>query len=125
MLLCRLQEKVFIEQLFNFKDKRIVYIQVYLLKHLNENITTKKLAEIIDLSVSQLIRLVKNEIGPTPRKYLFKLRVEHAKYLLKNTDISIAEIAIESGFFDQSHLNRVFKKFDKSTPYEYRKCCLN
>ncbi len=53
--------------------------------------------------------------------YIRKLRIEKAIELLKDTKNSLAEIAYLSGFSDQSHFNRIFKKHTGKNPKEYRK----
>ncbi len=105
--------------------KRIEQIQSYLWEHLNDNPTAADLAQAADVSPSHLIRLFKNATGLTPRRYLFELRIEKARELLSTTNMPIAEIALETGFFDQSHLNRVFKQIVACTPYEYRRGILD
>ena len=52
--------------------------------------------------------------------YLNKIRIEQSKLLLKNTDSSIVEIAMEVGFEDQSYFSKVFKNLTKMTPKQYR-----
>ena len=52
--------------------------------------------------------------------YLNKIRIEQSKLLLKNTDSSIVEIALEVGFEDQSYFSKVFKNLTKMTPKQYR-----
>ena len=48
------------------------------------------------------------------------LRVEHAKNLLRSTDLKINDVIFESGFSDQKTFNRVFKELVNMTPKEYR-----
>ena len=57
---------------------------------------------------------------PSYRNYLNKIRIEQSKLLLKNTDSSIVEIAMEVGFEDQSYFSKVFKNLTKMTPKQYR-----
>jgi AraC-like DNA-binding protein len=53
--------------------------------------------------------------------YLRKLRIEKAKQLLEGGQQSLAEIAYITGFSDQSHFNRTFKKFTGQTPSDFKK----
>ena len=105
--------------------ERTEKIQNYLREHVHDNPTTADLAQAADASPSYLIRLFKDATGLTPRRYLFELRIEKARELLSTTSMPIAEIALELGFFDQSHLNRVFKQIVACTPYEYRRGVLD
>ena len=50
-----------------------------------------------------------------------KLRIEHAKVLLKDSNQTIADIAQNCGFFDQSHFSKHFYKFENITPIKYKK----
>jgi AraC-like DNA-binding protein len=53
--------------------------------------------------------------------YIRKLRIERAIQLLRDTDHTLAEIAYLTGFSDQSHFNRIFKKHTDQNPSEFRK----
>lgn len=59
-------------------------------------------------------------MGVSFSNYLNKIRIEQSKLLLKNTDSSIVEIAMEVGFEDQSYFSKVFKNLTKMTPKQYR-----
>jgi len=64
----------------------------------------------------------KKEYGLSPHAYILNLKVNMAKDLLedRNNNKNLSEIALESGFYDQSHLNRNFKKSFAITPKNYR-----
>ena len=53
--------------------------------------------------------------------YITRQRIDYARYLLKNTDRSMADIASECGFFDQSHFTKSFRAVEGSPPLRYRK----
>ncbi len=73
-----------------------------------------------ELSAFHYIRRFKKESGLTPHQYLIQSRVRLAKHLL-TPGCSIAEIAGQSGFYDQSHLNRCFKKSIGLSPAQFIK----
>jgi AraC family transcriptional regulator len=52
--------------------------------------------------------------------YVRQLRIEHACRALNDTDAPLKEVALDAGFFDQSHFCRVFRKYTGMTPNEYR-----
>ena len=56
----------------------------------------------------------------TPHKYLITTRMSNAKFLLKTSQMSVKEIAIRSGFSDESGFCTAFKKQEGMTPNEYR-----
>lgn len=58
--------------------------------------------------------------GCTPGHHLREIRIERAQSLLQDRRLSLAEIALETGFADQSHLTRVFRKITGETPAAYR-----
>jgi AraC family transcriptional regulator len=65
--------------------------------------------------------LFKQTTGITPHQYVIRCRIERAKYLMAQTKLPLAEIAIQVGFVDQSHLHRHFKRCVGVTPKNYRK----
>jgi AraC-like DNA-binding protein/PAS domain-containing protein len=79
------------------------------------------LAAKVSLSVSQFERRFKKRFQTTPRKYLADVRINAACQLLSSTDLPIAVIAVQTGFYDQSHLNKQFTKIKGSTPAQYRR----
>ena len=95
-----------------------------ILKYLSENYRSQlslcMLSEKFGISADHISRTFSSKMGCTFVRYLHYLRVEHAKTLLRISDMSILEIAYESGFSDQCTFNRVFKETENMTPKEYR-----
>lgn len=91
----------------------------YIQSRYEENISLTDLSLMTGLSRFHLLRVFKKATGLTPHSYLLQVRVVRAKRLLARGR-SIAEAALNTGFFDQSHLNRVFKKIHGVTPGSYR-----
>ncbi|MGI9471920.1 MAG: helix-turn-helix transcriptional regulator, partial [Rubripirellula sp.] len=54
-------------------------------------------------------------------QYLQRVRVHHASILLADTEMSIGMLALETGFYDQAHLTRTFRRWFEMTPSEFRK----
>lgn len=77
------------------------------------------IGEAAGLSASHLIRAFKKRYGMTPHAYLVNCRVEYAKARLKRGH-AIADVAVDAGFADQAHLQRVFKQLVAATPGQYR-----
>lgn len=82
------------------------------------NITLDDLVEVSGISKYYLIRQFENSYGLSPHKYITNLRVNHSKELLKASE-DFAAIAIESGFYDQSHFTKYFKEYTGVTPKKY------
>jgi AraC-like DNA-binding protein len=87
----------------------------YLEVHFTDNISLSQLAQITGLSPFHLVRVFHQAIGLPPHAYLKHVRLEHAKKRLL-AGASIATVAYETGFADQSHLTRRFKQIYGVTP---------
>ena len=78
-----------------------------------------KAAKAVGVSRSHLYRVFMSNVGQSPIDYLTGYRISEACSLLKNTGLSIAEIAVSVGFFDQFYFSRVFKKVKGVPPSKY------
>ena len=94
--------------------------QEYLKANHFKNLTLEELANLVDLKPLRLLRLFRKTLGLPPHAYLIQVRIIKAKKLLA-TGMSIADAALETGFSDQSHLHRHFKRMVGVTPEQYSK----
>ncbi|MBP0018716.1 MAG: helix-turn-helix transcriptional regulator [Cyanobacteria bacterium SBLK] len=92
----------------------------YIDAHLDSEIKLEDLARLPDMSQFHFSRLFKQSLGITPHQYLIQQRIERAKELLKQTERSIADIALECGFNSHSHLGKRFRQLTGVTPKAYR-----
>jgi AraC-like DNA-binding protein len=92
----------------------------YLEEHAAENVTLRALAQHCGLSAFHLCRVFQSAVGMTPHAYQTQFRVRRAKSLLR-TGLPITVVAAETGFYDQAHLNRHFKRTLGLTPGRYVK----
>lgn len=99
---------------------RLLKVVQYVTTHFSEEIAVADLATEAKLSQSQLHREFMRHFGITPNQYIREVRVGVARHLLETTQQSVATIALETGFYDQSHLTRQFKTSTGITPTEYR-----
>ncbi len=83
-----------------------------------EPLSLSRLARMSNLSLCRFATVFRREVGIPPHRYLCRLRVSHAQSLLRQ-GTSPAFAAMESGFFDQSHLYRHFKRVCGVTPGEF------
>lgn len=97
-------------------------IQDYLHCYYTRNISLDELANLVNLNSFRLLRVFKKQVGLPPHAYLNHVRVHQAKQLLAAGQ-PIAEAAIATGFSDQSHLHRHFKKMLGVTPGQYAQGC--
>ncbi|SDK45401.1 iron complex transport system substrate-binding protein [Paenibacillus sp. OK060] len=130
----QLQAKSFLYQLVHgvyrdFESGEIRYLQpdpacstkIYLDKHYMQPIMFQEIADMFGISGGQLTRLFKKKEGMSLQEYLIQKRIEAACHDLKHTEATIKEIATGSGFTDEKNLFRMFKKYYKMTPSDYRK----
>lgn len=94
----------------------------YLNAHAADSVSLADLASVAQLKPLRLLRLFQRAVGLPPHCYLMQLRVERAKTLLAS-GLPIVQVALDSGFADQSHLNRQFKRRVGVTPGQYRQGC--
>jgi AraC-like DNA-binding protein len=85
----------------------------------DRNLSLTELGAFVGMDPLYLIRVFKNEVGTSPHSYLIQRRVAHAQRLLRN-GMGISDVSLACGFFDQSHLNRAFKKVLGLTPGNFR-----
>jgi transcriptional regulator GlxA family with amidase domain len=94
------------------------------LEYLQDNYTQEfdlnRVARAVGLSKYYLERVFRRATGLPLQRYMIMLRLESAKKLLECSPKPIADIALELGFFDQSHFTNVFKRFTGVTPRAYR-----
>ncbi|MFN2510900.1 MAG: helix-turn-helix domain-containing protein [Pyrinomonadaceae bacterium] len=92
----------------------------YIAAHHDRNITSGELARLVNLSPFHLNRVFTREIGMPPHAFQMQVRVAAAKRLIQNGQ-PLASVAATTGFADQSHFIRHFKRLMKITPGEYLK----
>ena len=90
--------------------------------HIDTNLSLKELSKGLEINPSYLSREFSRYFDDmTFGEYIRKQRIEKAIELMKNPSYSLTEIAYLTGFSDQSHFNRIFKKHTGQNPLEYRK----
>jgi AraC-like DNA-binding protein len=97
---------------------RVALARSYLEAHLEDNVNLDELARLTNLSPFHLLRVFQREVGLPPHAYLTQLRVGRAKQLLA-AGMPLPQVAHVSGFSDQSHLTRQFKRLVGVTPGRY------
>ncbi|NOU48993.1 helix-turn-helix domain-containing protein [Pseudoalteromonas sp. JBTF-M23] len=102
-------------------DEQIAAIQFWLKNNYNNELSLSEVAAQFDMSQRTFNRRFKSATGQTATDYLQALRLESAKELLANSNLSIQEIAMSVGFNSQGLLTRIFKARLNQTPSEYRK----
>jgi len=95
------------------------------IKYINDNymdsmLSVTSIAEHFSVSPSYLSRYMKDYLGYSITDYIHEVRLKQAKFLLKNTDKTVAVIAEEVGYNSLHNFSRVFKRYEGITPTNYR-----
>jgi len=88
--------------------------------HLDQPINLTQLAAVASLSPFHFHREFKRSTGLTPGKFILEARIKRAETLLRDSDLPLAQVAIQVGFADQSHFTVAFRKVTSMTPRTYR-----
>lgn len=101
-------------------EKRSALIEDFFDKHFNDDVTSDDLCKILNLSPSQLNRILKRKYNSTFRQKLLEMRIEAAKRYLETTRFPINVIAEKVGYSTSAHFCNIFKEKCGITPSEYR-----
>ena len=93
-------------------------VREYLTVNYEKNTSLEQLSNLVNLKPLRLLRVFHKAVGLPPHAYLIQVRVAEAKKLLA-MGMPIVDVAIETGFSDQSHLHRHFKHIVGVTPGKY------
>jgi transcriptional regulator GlxA family with amidase domain len=112
--------RYFAEHVEHHSDENILQVQIWLDDNFIRKVSFPILASQFGMSTRTFNRRFKQALGKTPGGYLQQLRLGHARDMLQKTNLSIMEVAGQSGYQDASHFTRQFQKFFHITPGEYR-----
>ena len=99
----------------NFEDLR-----AYIEHNYFKNLSLSDLADKFGFNASYISRRFKQKYSLSIIDYLSKIRIQNACTLLKNTDLKILDIAVRVGYSDEKYFSRVFSKYMRMSPREYR-----
>ncbi|MBW4694943.1 MAG: AraC family transcriptional regulator [Lyngbya sp. HA4199-MV5] len=97
-------------------QSKLALVKEYINEHLHQDLKLDTLAAIAQLSPYHFLRLFKQSMAITPHQYILQCRLTQAKHLLQHSELSLVEIAAQTGFCDQSHFTRCFKRVMGATP---------
>ncbi|QDU89580.1 Arabinose operon regulatory protein [Pirellulimonas nuda] len=92
-----------------------------LVDHFEEPLSVDDVAEAVGLSRTTLCRYFRRYTGRSMVAFLNEVRIDQAQRMLVQTDLSIAQVAIQAGFTNLSHFNRRFRRALGATPREHRR----
>ena len=106
----------------NSEGKRMGAILEYTMNNFDQPISLHQIANLANLTPNAFCKYFKLRTNKTFVQFLTEIRIEQAcKLLIKDSDLSISDIALSSGFMNVSNFNRKFKLLKKTTPIQYKK----
>ncbi len=91
----------------------------YIKNHYN-SITVSKLTELLGVSQPYLYRIFKEAFGKSPKTFITEYRINQAKKLLKETDLTVSAVAVAVGYSDSFAFSKAFSSIQNMSPSEYR-----
>jgi AraC-like DNA-binding protein len=98
--------------------------QTFMLEQLAKSLHVPELAGMCRLSPTYFVRAFANTVGVAPYAWFLGRRVARARFLLANSELPLAQIALECGFSDQAHFTNAFGRATGTTPARWRKAQL-
>jgi AraC-like DNA-binding protein len=96
-------------------------VKEFMQAHLSDGVTLHDLASLTGLSLGHFSRAFKASTGLPPHRWLIRARIAMAQHLLLNSERTVSEIALSTGFSEQSHLTRVFSSILGMGPAAWRR----
>ncbi len=100
--------------------KEVAEAKSFVRSHMKEEMQVADIAGMVNMSSSYFSHVFKKEEGISFVEYVYRVRMEHARYLLESSDMKINEIADEVGIFNPNYFSTQFKKSVGQSPLEYR-----
>lgn len=100
--------------------QRLTAVCDHVLAHYGEPMEVPELAKLAHLSVSQLQREFRRLFQMTPSEYILRVRLHMASRQLESSGKPVGQIALDCGFYDQSHFTHTFRRHTGLSPLEYR-----
>jgi two-component system response regulator YesN len=97
-------------------DKAVAYIH----QHYSSDVTLKAVAALVAMDEAYFSGLFKKKTGATLIHYIQQVRIDHAKGWLEQTELSVAEIGERVGFPNANYFIKIFRRWTRRTPSEYR-----
>jgi AraC-like DNA-binding protein len=101
--------------------KVFMQLEQALRQNLSQQWTVEEMAAIAGMGTTLFNEKVKSYTGFTPLNYLINIRISEAIKLLKKEEVSITDIALDTGFYSSQHFSTTFKKLTGYTPSQFRK----
>jgi two-component system response regulator YesN len=105
----------------NKVSKAVLEAKRYIDIHYGKELTLEEISRVVSVSPQYFSKLFKEETGFNFIEYLTNSRIEKAKELIKNTQMTMKEVCFEVGYNDPNYFSRLFKKIVGVSPTDYLK----
>ena len=102
---------------------RLNRVLEYIAAKLHEDLSLAALAQIAGMNLYYFSRLFKQSTGRSPHRYVLEQRITRAQQFLRSSHMTIFEASVRTGFADQGHFAKVFRRFVGVSPTAYRAKC--
>lgn len=102
------------------RHPKLARVITFMENHIEDPISPSDLAQEVDMSTRQLERLFRRYLNRSPKRYYMELRLERARNLLMQTDMSVITVALATGFTSPSHFSKCYRAHYDTTPYRER-----
>ena len=99
---------------------RLNRVREYIEQNLENNVSLAALAEVAGISLYHFAKAFKQSTGATPHQYVLARKIDRAKELLGDPDRNVLEASARTGFNDQIHVTKIFRRVVGVTPTEFR-----
>lgn len=107
-------------KLGKLSPSKLQQILDYIQDNLDRDIGLADLAKVVQMSSHHFGKIFKQSTRVSPHQYVLQCRIDRAKKLLDNPQLTLADISQSVGFCDQSHFTNVFRRYTSMTPRQYR-----
>lgn len=103
------------------RETRLHTMMMFIHQHYQESITLSDIARSANISTRECSRCFLSIISIPPIRYLTEYRIAQSRILLLSTELTVSQIALNTGFGSASYFSKVFTSFNSISPTEYRK----
>ncbi|WP_300652399.1 GlxA family transcriptional regulator [Pseudomonas sp.] len=105
---------------YDVHNKKLVQVIGEMQRHSEQPLSSQQLADLIKVTPRQLERLFRQHLNETPSNFYLSLRLDKARQLLRQTDLSVLEVGLASGFESSSYFSRCYRARFATCPSQDR-----